>query len=41
MLEVPVYGPREPEERLAKDYRTYLVDRLTAWPGLSVRRLHR
>ena len=40
-LEVPVYGPREPEERLAEEYRTYLVDRLSAWPGLSARRLHR
>jgi len=40
-LEAPVYGPREPEERLAENYHTYLVDRLAAWPGLSARRLHR
>jgi transposase len=29
-LEVPVYGPREPEERLVDEYRNYLVDRLAA-----------
>ena len=40
-LEAPVYGPREPEERLAEEYRSYLVERLAAWPGLSARRLHR
>lgn len=40
-LEAPVYGPREPEERLAEDYHNYLVDRLAACPGLSARRLHR
>ena len=40
-LEAPVYGPREPEERLAEEYCTYLVDKLAAWPGLSARRLHR
>ncbi len=40
-LEAPVYGPREPKERLAEEYCTYLVDKLAAWPGLSARRLHR
>jgi transposase len=29
-LEVPIHGPREPEERLAEEYRTYLIDRLSA-----------
>ncbi|MGR3475615.1 MAG: helix-turn-helix domain-containing protein [Sulfitobacter sp.] len=29
-LEAPVYGPREPEERLADKYGAYLVDRLSA-----------
>lgn len=29
-LEVPVHGPRDPEECLAKEYRAYLVDRLSS-----------
>ena len=29
-LEVPVNEPRDPEECLAKEYRTYLVDRLSS-----------
>ncbi|TDX21589.1 hypothetical protein EV657_13812 [Rhodovulum visakhapatnamense] len=33
-LEAQVYGPREPEERLAEDYHNCLVDRLATWPGL-------
>ncbi|KMK64110.1 hypothetical protein [Puniceibacterium sp. IMCC21224] len=40
-LEAPVYGPREPGERLADGFRSYLAERLEAFPGLSARRLHR
>jgi transposase len=40
-LEAPVYGPREPGDRLAERFRSYLSDRLEAFPGLSARRLHR
>lgn len=40
-LEAPVYGPRDPADRLPNKYRPYLLERLTAFPGLSVRRLHR
>ena len=40
-LEAPVYGPREPGERLATRFGSYLTERLAAFPGLSVRRLHR
>jgi transposase len=40
-LEAPVYGPREPGERLADRFRSYLAERLEAFPGLSARRLHR
>lgn len=40
-LEVPVYGPREPGARLAERFRSYLAERLEAFPGLSGRRLHR
>lgn len=40
-LEAPVYGPREPGERLAERFRSYLAERLEAFPGLSARRLHR
>ena len=40
-LEAPVYGPREPGERLANQFGSYLTERLTAFPGLSARRLHR
>ena len=40
-LEAPVYGPREPGERLATRFGSYLTERLAAFPGLSARRLHR
>ncbi|SNT76941.1 Transposase [Paracoccus seriniphilus] len=40
-LEAPVYGPREPSNRLADRFQFYLVERLEAFPGLSARRLHR
>ena len=40
-LEAPVYGPRAPGERLAERFRSCLVERLEAFPGLSGRRLHR
>lgn len=40
-LEAPVYGPREPGERLATRFGSYLTERLSAFPGLSARRLHR
>jgi transposase len=40
-LEAPVYGPRDPGDRLPEEYRPYLLERLKAFPGLSVRRLHR
>ena len=40
-LEAPVYGPREPGDRLTDRFRSYLAERLEAFPGLSARRLHR
>lgn len=40
-LEAPVYGPRDPGERLADQVRSYLMQRLEAFPGLSARRLYR
>lgn len=40
-LEAPVYGPREPGERMAMEFQSYLCERLEAFPGLSARRLHR
>lgn len=40
-LEAPVYGPRASGERLADQFRSYLAERLEAFPGLSGRRLHR
>lgn len=40
-LEAPVYGPRERGDRLADRFRSYLAERLEAFPGLSARRLHR
>ncbi|MFU8865875.1 MAG: hypothetical protein ACNA7O_18350 [Rhodobacterales bacterium] len=40
-LEAPVYGPREPGDRLADRVQSYLTERLETFPGLSVRRLHR
>lgn len=40
-VEASVYGPREPGERLATRFGSYLTERLAAFPGLSARRLHR
>jgi transposase len=40
-LEAPVYGPREPSDRLADRFQSYLSERLESFPGLSARRLHR
>ena len=40
-IEPPVYGPRASRDKLADEYRDYLVDRLSDYPGLSTRRLHR
>jgi transposase len=40
-LEPPVYGPRQPRPRLIDPYVGYLRDRVTAYPGLSGRRLLR
>jgi transposase len=40
-LEGPVYGPRDRSERLADQFKSYLVERLESFPGLSGRRLHR
>jgi transposase len=40
-LEPPVYGPRQPRPRLIDPYVAYLRDRVTAYPGLSGRRLLR
>ena len=39
-LEAPVYGPGEPGKRLTTRFGSYLAERLTAFPGLSARRLH-
>ncbi len=36
-----MYGPREPGDRLADRFRSYLAVRLEGFPGLSARRLHR
>ena len=40
-LEMPVYSPRKVVANAAEGHRDYLVARLVAYPGLSVRRLHR
>ncbi|NVN12473.1 IS21 family transposase [Nguyenibacter vanlangensis] len=40
-IEAPRYSPREESERIAERFRTYLLERLEAYPGLSARRLHR
>ena len=40
-LEAPIYGPREPSNRLADRFQSYLIERLEAFPGLWARRLHR
>ena len=40
-LESPSYGPRSGGKRLLDDCRSYLVERLEFFPGLSARRLHR
>lgn len=40
-LEPPVYGPREARPRLIDPYVAYLRERVTAYPGLSGRRLLR
>ena len=40
-LEAPVYGPREPRQRLIDPFVLYLRERVTAYPGLTGRRLLR
>lgn len=40
-LEPPVYSPRQPRPRLIDPYVAYLRERVTAYPGLSGRRLLR
>ena len=40
-LEPPVYGPRKPRQRLIDLFVSYLRERVTAYPGLTARRLWR
>src|SRR6266480_4934119 len=40
-LEPPVYGPRKPRKRLIDAFVPYLRERVTAYPGLTGRRLWR
>jgi transposase len=40
-LEPPVYGPRQPRKRLLDPFVRYLRERVTAYPGLTGRRLLR
>jgi transposase len=40
-LEAPAYAPRKPAVSAVEPHRQYLLERLTAYPGLSSRRLHR
>jgi len=40
-LDVPVYGPRAPRERLIDQFESYLRDRVLAFPDLSGARLLR
>lgn len=40
-LEAPAYTPRKPVVSAVEPHRQYLLERLTAYPGLSSRRLHR
>ena len=40
-LQTPRYGPRQPRPRLLDPYEGYLRERVTAYPGLSARRLWR
>ena len=40
-LETPAYAPRKPVASAAEPYRTYLLERMASYPGLSSRRLHR
>ena len=40
-LEPPVYGPRKPRVRLIDPFVQYLRERVTAYPGLTGRRLWR
>ena len=40
-LEPPVYGPRQPRKRLLDPFVLYLRERVTAYPGLTGRRLLR
>jgi len=40
-LEPPVYGPRKPRKRLIDPFVSYLRERVTAYPGLTGRRLWR
>ena len=40
-LEPPVYGPRKPRQRLIDPFVLYLRERVTAYPGLTCRRLWR
>ena len=40
-LEAPVYGPRQPRARVIELYETYVQERLSAYPQLSITRLLR
>jgi transposase len=40
-LEAPVYDPRKPRQRLIDPFVPYLRERVTAYPGLTGRRLFR
>ena len=40
-LEAPVYGPRQPRERIIEPYERYLRERVLAFPDLSGARLLR
>lgn len=40
-LEPPVYGPRKPRVRQLNRFENYLRERITAFPELTGRRLHR
>ena len=40
-LEAPVYGPRQPRERLLEPFEAYLRERISAFPDLTGQRLLR
>ena len=40
-LEPPIYGPRQPQQKSTAPFRSYLRERLAAYPGLTAVRLWR